>query len=359
MQKSIKELAWNVTEPEYRANPAISYSTLSTFAKGGPSVIPTIHAKKEAPALRFGGLLDTLITEPEVVNERYFIGEFPSLSETLLKIVKHIYSLVSSEYRTLEDVPPNIILDIAREYQHGKGWHDETVIKDVIKKASEYYQLLSIASNKTIMSNDDYLRASNCATVLQTHPYTKPFFGDELAANNYFADTDLIEIEKHYQLKFLLEEEGIRCMFDEVWVNHTNKTIRPIDLKSTAGDEDDFNRAFKMWRYDIQATMYWYILRRIMDKDEYFKDFTLLPFTFVYISKFNQTPIIYEYDDAHVAGDRIDRYGTEFKSWQTLLREFKWHRENQLFDYSMEVYANSGWMKVTSLEVKKDETGSN
>lgn len=30
--KSIKEIAWNVTEEEYRADPAISYSTLSTFA---------------------------------------------------------------------------------------------------------------------------------------------------------------------------------------------------------------------------------------------------------------------------------------------------------------------------------------
>ena len=35
MMKSIKELSWNVTEEEYRKDPAISYSTLSRFEKDG------------------------------------------------------------------------------------------------------------------------------------------------------------------------------------------------------------------------------------------------------------------------------------------------------------------------------------
>ena len=45
MEKSIKELAWNVTEEEYRKDPAISYSTLSRFERkdGGISVLSLIR----------------------------------------------------------------------------------------------------------------------------------------------------------------------------------------------------------------------------------------------------------------------------------------------------------------------------
>lgn len=32
--KSLKDISWNVTEEEYRADPALSYSTLSKFNRG-------------------------------------------------------------------------------------------------------------------------------------------------------------------------------------------------------------------------------------------------------------------------------------------------------------------------------------
>ena len=38
--KSIKDLAWNVSEEEYRADSAVSYSTLSQFDREGVSCIP-------------------------------------------------------------------------------------------------------------------------------------------------------------------------------------------------------------------------------------------------------------------------------------------------------------------------------
>lgn len=347
MRKSLGDLVWNVTEPEYRANQAISYSTLSTFAREGASVIPNIHQKKEAEALRFGGLLDTLITEPEVLEDRYFIGEYPKMSENVLKIVKKLYKLFYTNYKTLSEIPENQLLQIINEEGHGKGWKDETKVKDIITKGSEYYTLLAISEQRTIVSNDDYARAQSCVTVLKTHPYTTNIFNaDKLA---FFGDVEVI-----YQPKFILEEEGIRCMFDIIIVDHEAKTIRPMDLKSTSGDEDSFPLSFKKWRYDIQSNMYSYILKTIVERDEYFKDFTILPFTFIYISKFIQKPILWVDQNYLKEGKRVDKYGTIYKDWRQLLKEFKWHKETGLFDYSIEVYENGGWMDVDSLSVLQE-----
>ena len=41
MIKSIKELSWQVDEETYRANPAISYSALATYAREGHRCVPT------------------------------------------------------------------------------------------------------------------------------------------------------------------------------------------------------------------------------------------------------------------------------------------------------------------------------
>lgn len=44
---------------------------------------------------------------------------------------------------------------------------------------------------------------------------------------------------------------------------------------------------------DIQARLYWAIIRQNMDKDEYFKDFKLLDYDFIVINKRTLTPLVW------------------------------------------------------------------
>ncbi len=99
------------------------------------------------------------------------------------------------------------------------------------------------------------------------------------------------------QLKFSLDYNGtlIRCMFDRIIVDHYNKTVQPIDLKTTGKAEEKFEDSVLHWNYYIQANMYTYILAHILSSDEYYKDFTILPFKFIVINKFTRTPIIWKY----------------------------------------------------------------
>ena len=82
----------------------------------------------------------------------------------------------------------------------------------------------------------------------------------------------------------------IRCMYDIIVVDYANKVIIPIDLKTTYAPENEFKNSFNKWYYDLQATMYSYILRSVVKNDEYFRDFSVEPFAFMPINKFHLSP---------------------------------------------------------------------
>lgn len=44
---------------------------------------------------------------------------------------------------------------------------------------------------------------------------------------------------------------------------------------------------------DIQARLYWAIIRQNMDKDEYFKDFKLLDYDFIVVNRRTLTPLVW------------------------------------------------------------------
>lgn len=84
-------------------------------------------------------------------------------------------------------------------------------------------------------------------------------------------------------------------MFDELIVDHVEKIIYPIDLKTTGHPEEDFEQSFLTWRYMIQAQLYSYILSEVVRRDEYFRDFKIAHYTFIPINRITLAPLIWRY----------------------------------------------------------------
>ena len=139
-------------------------------------------------------------------------------------------------------------------------------------------------------------------------------------------------------------------MFDLIIVDHNNKTIRPCDLKTTGKDEHEFCKSFIDWKYYLQATMYTAILQDIISKDEYFKDFTILPYEFIVINKYTQTPLVWIFEDNFHIGDFITKDGVECKGWERLLKELNWHLETGKMDYSYDAYISNGVMQLNTFK---------
>lgn len=88
-------------------------------------------------------------------------------------------------------------------------------------------------------------------------------------------------------------------------VDHEKKIVYPIDLKTSSHTEWDFFESFVQWRYDIQARLYWRIIRWNMDQDPLYKDYQLANYTFIVVNKKTLTPLRWKFEDTQTAGTLI------------------------------------------------------
>lgn len=286
--KSLRDISWQVSEKGYRANLALSYSTLARYEREGFNNLDKLFDRIETPSLTFGSAVDSIITGgQEEFDERFVVAEFPSIPDSIVKIIKSLYKQYAGTYRSLLNIPDSSIIRETEDQNYQMNWKPETRAKVIKEKGTDYYNLLFVAGDRCIIDTQTYQDVVNAVRVLKESSSTKLYFADD---NPFEPD-----IERLYQLKFKGEFDGItyRNMADLIIVNHKEKWVKPVDLKTSSHTEWDFYKSFVDWRYDIQARLYWSIIRQNMDKDEYFKDFKLLDYDFIVVNKRTLTPLVW------------------------------------------------------------------
>lgn len=295
--KSLRDISWQVSEEEYRADPALSYSTLARYEREGFNNLDKLFDRIETPSLTFGSAVDSIITGgQEEFDERFMVAEFPSIPDSIVKIIKSLYKQYAGTYRSLLNISDNSIIRETEDQNYQMNWKPETRAKVIREKGTDYYNLLFVAGDRCIIDTQTYQDVVNAVRALKEGSSTKLYFADD---NPFEPD-----IERLYQLKFKGEFDGItyRNMADLIIVNHKEKWVKPVDLKTSSHTEWDFYKSFVDWRYDIQARLYWAIIRQNMDKDEYFKDFKLLDYDFIVVNKRTLTPLVWNCPFTRVQG---------------------------------------------------------
>ena len=299
-EKSLKDISWQVPEEVYREDPALSYSALATYERGGFNCLESLYDRKETPSLTFGSAVDAIITGgDEEFNSKFLVADFPDIPDTVVKIVKDCFAEFHITHRNLSDIPDVEIIGRAANYNYQNNWKSETRAKVIKEKGEEYYNLLFLAEGKTILSNDVYNEVLASVRALRESPSTEYYF----RMDNPFDDS----IERLYQLKFKATLGGVdyRCMADLLIVDYANKIIYPKDLKTSSHYEWDFYKSFIDWNYQIQARLYWRIIRDNLDRDPYFKDFTLADYEFIVVNKVTLTPLVWKFRDTTTRGTII------------------------------------------------------
>jgi hypothetical protein len=299
IEKSIRTIFWNITEPEYRKDPALSQSTLATFERKGFSCLDTLFEHEESPSLTFGSAVDCIITDGEkAFADRFFISDVPKISATAEPIVREIYNQFHNSYTNINDIPESELMPILSQYGY-KGntkWGSKAKCDAIRTDGAQYYQTMFMAGNKTTLSQDTYNKVFACVRALKDSPQTKAYFKE---------DDPFDDVERVYQMKFKGVLGGItyRGMSDLLVVDHKNKRVIPCDLKTSSGREYEFPEHFLQWNYQIQARLYWRLIRQTMDKDDYFKDFMLVDFRFIVVNNIdNPTPVVWLFPKTQAVG---------------------------------------------------------
>ena len=298
MKKSLKDISWQVDEPTYRKDPALSYSTLAKYEREGFEHLDTLFDKVESPSLLFGSIVDCLLTDGEdAFQKQYYVSDIPSMKPSVEPIVKKVYELYHNSYTNINDVPNDSIAPIVNEFNYQPNWRIDTRCNNIKKEGQQYYQTMFMANGKTVVTQSVYSKAFACVRALKDSPATKVYFAD----NDPFSN-----LERFYQLKFKQTLNGVdyRCMMDLAIVDHQNKRVIPCDLKTSAHREYDFPLSFTQWMYMIQARLYWRLLRATMDEDDYFKKFKLEDYRFIVVNNTdNPTPLVWTFSHTQSLGD--------------------------------------------------------
>ena len=93
IQKELSQIAEPWTEPEYRARPELSQSTLGTYEKLGFNGLDHLFDRKETPSLTFGSCVDSIITGgEEEFNDRFTVLDI-NITDGGMDVVNQLLSM--------------------------------------------------------------------------------------------------------------------------------------------------------------------------------------------------------------------------------------------------------------------------
>ena len=290
--KKLSEIAWNVSEEQYRNDPALSYSTLSRFDREGFNKLDSLFDKVESPSLTFGSATDAIITGgQEEFNSRFMPADFPDIPDSIIQIVKELFNRYNETCNNINLISNDAVIEVAAIYNYQNNWKPETRAKVIKEKGFQYYNLLYLSQDKTIIDIQTYQDVCRAVDALKSSEATKFYFAD----NNPFEPN----VERFYQLKFKATLNGIdyRCMFDELVIFYDTKEILPIDLKTSCKKFDrewDFPTHYIEWSYQMQNRLYVRILQDVISKDDTYKDYKILPYKDIIIFRGSDTPLVWD-----------------------------------------------------------------
>tara|TARA_R110002051_G_scaffold156272_1_gene228099 strand:- start:494 stop:1477 length:984 start_codon:yes stop_codon:yes gene_type:complete len=275
-----------VREEEFYAKPfSFSYSSLNKLLFS-PSLFYKDYILKDREIktdsfLIEGKLVHCLIFQPEKQDELFSIvpGKVPSAN--IKKVLKSV--TLHTDVPVLADVDDFIILDSLKEqelYQSLKT-DESRVAKVRTNDAEEYYKFMC-TTGKDIIDNDTLFKCTEKAQVIKNNKDVMLLFNKE--KTDFEMDTIEVYAEQPLECKLDSYPFGLKGIVDYYNIDHDNKTINIVDLKTTGKSVIDFRDTVEYYNLWLQASIY---CKLVLQNHANIADYKIL-FTFVVIDKYNQ-----------------------------------------------------------------------
>ena len=295
----------------------------------------------------FGSLVDMMLTESkEDFDKKYaVVPDDTGVSETIAKIVKGVYDDMYEKTPTaLEDYPEEILQHCNYELYQSR-WKDETRFKKIVEQGSKYFDILKKCGTKTIITESEYAKAVNCVMALRSDKHTSKY------CQKKSNDPNIEIINKHV---VVFEHDGLEFKgeLDRIIVNHQEKTITPIDFKTTSKSVLNFENSFWHFRYDFQAAVYTLGLTKDKSYDDrlksyYHEGYSFKPMLYIVVETFlKNPPMVFEISkEAINTGlygnvDKVPKIKENLEGFYQAIKRFKYATENNAWEYPMEYDTN-------------------
>ena len=340
------------TEAVYRANMLDSSSSLKEFSMDRKKyyrkyILGEDVEDKDTQAATTGRVVETLLLEPELFDERFYMSScVEAPSALMLAFVNALYKFTKEATDDHGNVTRNFE-DISKDAYVESGFkikYEAVIGKFVGSDAEIYYNEMRVVKAKglTVVTAEDVTNAEKIVEELRNNPVTKDVVN--LVSSARYSVYNQLQVEG-YQI----DDMKFKSMMDKVVVDHEERTLQVYDLKCTWSVENFLEEYYLYRRAYIQALLYFYATAYFRDTNSEMSGYTVLPPKFIVCDSTNYyNPLIYTLDPADLdsAYEGFTHKNREYKGVGTIIADLQWALENNVWNISRENSLSNGLVNI-------------
>ena len=334
------------TEELYRAVMLDSSSSLKDFSMDRKKyhrkyILNEDIKEKDSVAANLGRLVETMLWEPELFDEKFFMSTVAYIPTGLmLEFVERLYEVTLDSTDESGNISRSFT-ELAEEAYTLSSFKIkfEQVLKKFIGSDAELYynEIRQVRSkNLTVVDTQQVATAERIIETLRTDPNVKEIVN--CVTSERYTVLDQLQVE-NYQIN----GHSFKSMMDRVIIDHYDKTIQVYDLKCTWNVENFYEEYYLYRRAYIQALLYMKAAQ-IHFAPEYL-DFEVLTPRFLVCDSANYfRPLIYTVSESNLfdAQNGFEHKGRKYPGVKNLIEDLKWAHETNMWNISRSNLENNG-----------------
>jgi hypothetical protein len=339
------------TEAQYRAIYLDSSSSLKDFSMDRKKyhkkyILNQVVEDEESKAATTGRLVETLLMEPHLFDEKFHISTCMSTpTAMMLDFVEALYKY-TVEATTEDGMVTRSFEDMCKDAYADAGFKItlDAVLKKFIGSEAEIYykEIREVRSKKlTVVTTKEIENAEKVVLELRTNPTTAEIVN--LVNDTQYSVFNQLQVEGYEVFGHMF-----KSMMDKVILDHKAKTVQVYDLKCTWSVENFYSEYYLYRRAYIQGFLYHKAVETWASEMGYGDYEILLPKFIVCDSTNYANPLVYEMtqDSMNNALDGFEYKGREYPGVAQLIGDLKWTLDNDVWNISRENYLSNGVVKL-------------
>ena len=340
------------TEAQYRAIYLDSSSSLKDFSMDRKKyhkkyILNQVVEDEESKAATTGRLVETLLMEPHLFDEKFHISTCMSTpTAMMLDFVEALYKY-TVEATTEDGMVTRSFEDMCKDAYADAGFKItlDAVLKKFIGSEAEIYykEIREVRSKKlTVVTTKEIENAEKVVLELRTNDVTANIVN--LVNDTQYSVFNQLQVEGYEVFGHMF-----KSMMDKVILDHKAKTVQVYDLKCTWSVENFYSEYYLYRRAYIQGFLYHKAAESWAIEMGYGDYEILLPKFIVCDSTNYANPLVYEMtqDSMNNAMNGFEYKGREYPGVVQLIEDLKWTLDNDVWNISRENHINNGVVKLS------------
>ena len=319
---------------DYYKEKRVSNTSLSWFQQSPKYfklMLDGLIEEPSKPYFETGEQIHMYILEPEEFDKEYMVFDYKSPTGAQQKSFCEKFAHLKKGKKEEK------LLKAYKEVYISKE-SDEKLLEKAVKLAENFEDYIKYIKLKPM-----YTKILSCTKLGQLNEIKAKIVEHKVASellyltdDNPFVDEDKFFAKNEFQINWE-HPDGIPCksLLDRLVIDHENKMVQLIDLKTTS-HLSDFKTSFNDFKYYRQLAFYWMAVKW------YFKETLKLNINEYELHTFivaASTSKVTEVKVFKIMPSHLDNGLSEIENTMAIL---SWHWENDLWDYPMTYYEGEG-----------------